>query len=83
MIESIKSETKPKEAQFIHQGIIKILVDYQLKVKGLVWEDFLVENKFVEQVVEKKLKPTQETRNIVHSIFILKKDQRNNRKQLF
>ena len=67
IIESIKSETKPKEAQFIHQGLIKILVDYELKVKGMVWVDFLVENKFVEQVVENKLKPIQETRNIVHS----------------
>ena len=67
MIESIKSETKPKEAQIIHQWLIKILVDYQLKVKGMVWEDFLVENKFVEKVTKNKLKTIQETRYIMHS----------------
>lgn len=36
MIENAKNETRPKEAQIYHQGLIKILVEYQVKTKGVV-----------------------------------------------
>jgi len=31
MIESIRNENKPREAQVYHQGLIKILVEHQVK----------------------------------------------------
>ena len=44
MIETMKNKTKPKEAQIYHQGLIKILVEYQVRTKGIVWKEFLVQN---------------------------------------
>lgn len=57
MIESVKYETKPKEAQIHHQRLIKVIVDYQLKTNGMIWKYFIIENKFVEKAIEHKLKP--------------------------
>ena len=66
MIESINSEIKPKEAQFIHQGLIKIIVEYQMKTKGVVWKDFLTQHQFEEQIIEEKFKPVHETKSIMN-----------------
>ena len=52
MIENVKSETKPKEAQIHNKGLIKILVEYQLKTKGVMWREFLTQHQFAEKIIE-------------------------------
>lgn len=67
MIENVKNKTKPKEAQIYHQGLINILVEYQVKAKGVVWKEFLVQNHLEKQTIEEKYKPIQEIRSIMNS----------------
>jgi len=38
MIESVKNKTEVKEAHIYHQGFIKILVEHQVRSKGLIWK---------------------------------------------
>ena len=67
MIESVKNETKPKEAQIYHQGLIKILVKHQVRTQGITWNDFLVQNQHEEQAIEEQYKTYEETRGIMNS----------------
>jgi len=56
MIEPVKNENRPKEAETYHQRLIKILVEYQIKTHGLVWREFLNQNQYEEQVIEEQNK---------------------------
>lgn len=40
MIEHVKNKTEAKEANIYHNGLIKILVEYQVRNKGFLWKDF-------------------------------------------
>lgn len=57
MVETVKNETKPKGAQIYHQGIIRILVEYQVRSKGIVWKEFLFQNHHEEPTIEEQYKP--------------------------
>jgi hypothetical protein len=67
MIESVKQENRPKSAQIYHQGLIKILVEYQVKSKGLEWKEFMHKNHFTEQLIDIQDRVEQESRSMMNS----------------
>jgi len=69
MIENVKNKTEAKEANIYHHGLIKILVEYQVMNKGLLWKDFLAKHHFEEQTTgnEEKFEQLHVTRSIMHS----------------
>lgn len=73
MIEDVKNETKPKEAKIYRHGLMKILVEYQVEAKGVVWKELLVQHHFEEQVIEEKYKPVHEIRSIMNSTLYPRK----------
>lgn len=48
MIETVRHEHRPKVGQIYHQGLIKILVEYQVRSQGIVWRGFMSKNQFTE-----------------------------------
>lgn len=43
MIESVKNENKPKEAQVYPRDLIKILVEHRVRTQGIIWKKNLVQ----------------------------------------
>lgn len=50
MIEIVKNKDEAKEANVYHCGLIKILVEYQARNKGIIWNEFLAKNHFEDQL---------------------------------
>jgi len=69
MVETVKQENKPKATQVYHQGLIKILVEYQVKEKGLDWKEFMHKHHFTEHFVDIQDKVEQEDRSMMNSPF--------------
>jgi len=67
MIETVKHEHRPKARQIYHQGLIKILVEYQVRSQGIVWREFMSKNHFIEQVNEVQDKTKQENKGLMNS----------------
>ena len=67
MIETVKQEQRPKAAQVYHQGLIRILVEHQVRSQGLEWKEFMHKNHFTEQVIEIQDRVEQETRSLMTS----------------
>ena len=72
MIETVKQEHRPKAAQIYHQGLIKILVEYQVRSQGIAWRVFMIKNRFTEQIIEAQEKIEQENRSLMNSPFVSK-----------
>lgn len=67
MIETVRHGLKPKATQIYHQGLIKILVEYQVRSQGIVWREFMTRNQFNEWVNEVQNKVEQENRGLMSS----------------
>ena len=67
MIETARHENRLKSGQMYHQGLIKILVEYQVRLQGIVWREFMVKNHFTEQITEVQEKTEQESRGVMNS----------------
>ena len=52
MIETVKHEHRPKAGQIYHHGLIKILVEYQVRSHGIVWREFMSKNQCTKQINE-------------------------------
>ena len=67
MIETVRHKHRPKATHIYHQGLIKILVEYQVKSRGIIWREFMTRNHFNEQVNEVQDKIEQEDRGLMSS----------------
>lgn len=69
MINNVKNKTEAKEANIYRHGLIRILVEYQVRNKGLLWKDFLAKLHFEEQTTgnEEKFEQLHIIRSIMHS----------------
>ena len=69
MIEGVKNKTKAKEAHIYHQGLIKILVEHQVRSKGSIWREFLVQHHLEGQITEEIFYQMHVTRIIMNSLM--------------
>ena len=67
MIEGVKNKTEERETNTYHQALIKILAEHQVRNKGLVWKEFLVQNHLEEQTTKEKFEQMHVTRSIMNS----------------
>lgn len=69
MIEIVKNKTEAKEANIYHCGLIKILVEYQVRNKEILWNEFLTKNHFEYQLTgnEERLEQLHVTKSIMNS----------------
>lgn len=67
MIETVKHEHRPKAGQIYHQGLIKILVEYQVRSQGIAWREFMSKNQFIEHVNEVQDNTKQENKGLMNS----------------
>lgn len=79
MIESVKNKTETKETHIYHQGLIRILVEHQIKSKGSTWKEFLALHLTEEQKVEEKFEPIKKTRSIMNSPLNMRTRYKNNK----
>lgn len=69
MIEIVKNKTRAKEANVYHCGLIRILVEYQVRKNEILLNEFLSKNNFEDLLTgnEERIEKLHVTKSIMNS----------------